>query len=119
MLKTVGLFKRRPGMSVEEFREYYETHHRAIGEKYLKGNVERYIRRYLDSPPTQRPGAAAEPEYDVILEIWYADQAAYDATRKALSDPDVRKEITEDEEKLFDRPSMLFYTVTEKESDLT
>ena len=29
--------KRRPGMSIPEFREYYETQHRLIGEKYLAG----------------------------------------------------------------------------------
>ncbi len=105
-------------MSVEEFREYYESTHRLIGEKYLKGNVERYMRRYLDPPIRPRPGDSAEPEFDVMLEIWYADREAYDKTRELLSDPAVRQEITEDEERLFDRPSMRFYTIDEVESDL-
>ena len=119
MIKTVGLLKRRPGMSIEDFRDYYETHHRVIGEKYLSGHAARYVRRFLDPAPNSRRGDLGEPEYDVILEIWYADQAAYDATREVLSAPEVRREIVEDEEKLFDRPSMRFYTVQEFESDLS
>jgi hypothetical protein len=119
VLKTIGLLKRRPGMSVEEFRAYYENVHRLIGEKYLTGHVEKYVRRYIDPPLNPRGSAPMEPEYDVILEIWYADRAAYDATRVVLSDPAVAQEIKDDEERLFDRPSMRFYLVDERESDLT
>ena len=35
MFKTVCLLKRKDGMSLEEFRDYYENHHRKIGEKVL------------------------------------------------------------------------------------
>jgi hypothetical protein len=115
----VGLLKRRPGMSVEEFRAYYEKNHRVIGEKYLSGHAVRYMRRFLDPAPNHRGDADEEPEYDVILEIWYTDRAAYDASRTVLSAPEVLAEIVEDEEKLFDRSSMRFYVVEEHESDLT
>ena len=119
MLKTIGLFKRRPGMSVEEFRAYYESTHRVIGEKYLKGHAERYVRRFLDPFPDRYTGEDVEPDFDVLLEIWYADREAYDATRAILRDPETAKEIAEDEEKLFDRESIRFFTVEEHESDLT
>ena len=119
MFKTIGLLKRRPGMSVEEFREYYESNHRVIGEKYLKGNAERYIRRFLNPYPHPLTGEEVEPEYDVLLEIWYKDQAAFEATGAKLTTPEAAKEISEDEEKLFDRPAMRFFSVEEFESDLT
>ena len=38
MIKTIALLKRRPGMTVAEFREHYETHHRRIGEKYFSAS---------------------------------------------------------------------------------
>ena len=86
--------KRRPGMSVSEFREYYETKHRLIGEKYLTGYATRYLRRFTN-PNMDRDGQLRDPEYDVFLEIWYPDQATYEACGKALSAPEVAKEIKE------------------------
>lgn len=119
MFKTIGLLKRRPGMSVEEFRDYYENNHRVIGEKYLKGNAEHYARRYLTPYANLLTGEEVEPEYDVVLEVWYADRAAFDATVEKLTTPAAAKEIGEDEEQLFDRPLNRFFFVEECESDLT
>ena len=56
MFKVIGLLKRRPDLTPEAFRDYYETHHRLIGEKYLKPYATRYMRRYLSSQP-DRPSA--------------------------------------------------------------
>ena len=35
MIKVVTLLFKRPDLSAEEFRDYYESHHRFLGEKYL------------------------------------------------------------------------------------
>ena len=51
MVKLVGLLKRRPGMSTDEFRAYYETHHKKLGDRYLAGFADRYLRRYLNPFP--------------------------------------------------------------------
>lgn len=118
MIKQIGLLKRRPGMSVEAFREYYETKHRVIGEKYLKGHASKYIRRFLTPVGDPSTGTMSEPEYDVLLEIWYPDQATFEQTSKLLRKPEAAAEIAADEEKLFDRSKMLFFTVQESESDL-
>lgn len=119
MFKTIGLLKRREGMSVEEFRDYYENNHRVIGEKYLKGNAERYMRRFLSPYPNPLTGEEVEPEYDVVMEIWYADEAAWQATGEALTTPEAAAEIAADEEMLFDRSRNRFFLVDEFESDLT
>tara|TARA_B100000686_G_C16568181_1_gene851452 strand:- start:164 stop:529 length:366 start_codon:yes stop_codon:yes gene_type:complete len=118
MFKTVGLLKRKPGMTTEEFRKYYESQHRLIGEKYLKGKAEKYMRRFLSPYPNPITGEQVEPEYDVILEIWYASRSAFEETGKILSSPEAAKEIAEDEEKLFDRPMNRFFFVEEVESEL-
>ena len=82
MIKLVMPMKKRPGMSTEEFREYYETHHRLIGEKYLSGFVSRYFRRFMNPLP-DRSGNLTEPEYDVLLEIWYPDELHFRLVEKS------------------------------------
>ena len=106
-------------MSIEEFREYYETRHRLIGEKYLTGYASRYIRRFMNPLP-DRSGNLTDPEYDVILEIWYPDEETFRRCGQSLSQPDVAQEIGEDEEKLFDmnHKHMRSYLVEEYESDI-
>ena len=117
MIKLVMPMKRRPGMAIPEFREYYETRHRLIGDKYLTGYATRYLRRYTN-PTVDRDGQLRDPEYDVFLEIWYPDQANMEACGKQLATPEARREIREDEEKIFDMRYMRSYIVEESESDL-
>ena len=109
--------KRRPGMTIAEFRDYYETRHRLIGEKYLKGFATRYVRRYTN-PTVDRDGELRDPEYDVFLEIWYPSAEVMAACGRRLSTPEARREITEDEKRLFDTRHMRSYLVDESESDL-
>ena len=110
--------KRRPGMTVAEFRSHYEERHRLIGEKYLRGYASRYLRRYIN-PTRDRDGELREPEYDVFLEIWYPDERTMAACSKRLGSAQARKEISEDEARLFDLTSMRSYLVEEFESDLS
>lgn len=113
MYRRITLLKRRPGMSPEAFRDYYETHHRRIGEEVLAGHALRYVRRYV-APIGDGP----LPDFDVVLEIDFADQAAHDRCIVALSQPAVAKRIAEDEEQVFDRSATLSFIVEECESSL-
>ena len=119
MIKIVMPMKRRPGMSVEEFREYYENHHRLIGEKYLRGYASKYLRRFTNPTP-DREGNLTDPEFDVFLEIWYPDMETMQSCSEKLSEPEVNKEIYTDEEKLFDTniKNMRSYILDEFESDI-
>ena len=118
MLKVIGFLKRKPGMTVEDFRDYYESHHRVIGEKYLRDHAVKYMRRYLTPFADPLSGNQAEQPCDVVMEIWYRDRAAYDAAMANFVRPDVAAEIAEDEEKLFDRKYNRFFFVDECESVL-
>lgn len=113
MIKLITLLKRREGLNPVEFRDYYERHHRVIGEKYLKGRAVRYVRRYVD----QIVGAD-EPDHDVVMETWFADEAAFAGTMTALMQAEAQAEIIADEEKLFDRSKHRSFTVIEAESDM-
>lgn len=115
MIKLVMPMKRRPGMTVPEFRDYYESRHRVIGEKYLTGYASRYVRRFTDAT-RDRDGQMREPEYDVFLEIWYPDEATMAACSKRLGSAEARAEISEDEAQLFDLGSMRGYIVEERDS---
>ncbi|WP_216895960.1 EthD domain-containing protein [Nocardia alni] len=111
--KLILLLKKRPDMSVQEFRDYYETKHRLIGEKYPAGMV-RYVRRYLDPAP----GDTAELPYDVITEVWFDNRKIFEAALRNVSSENLDAEVVADEERLFDRPKNRVMTVVEVESDL-
>lgn len=115
MFKTVCLLKRRDGMSMEDFMDYYENHHRKIGEKVLPDGVY-YVRRFLHGVPNPVTGEATELEFDCLTEMWFESQEAFEAAMAALSEPTVAAEIAEDEEKLFDRSKIRFCTIEEHES---
>ena len=112
MIKFVMPLHRKPGISTADFRAYYETYHRLLGEKYLAGYVTKYMRRYPEPLP-DRDGNLREPDFDVLLEIWYPDAETQAACGKHLRSPDIAAEIAADEEKLFDRSRMRGYIMTE------
>lgn len=108
MFKLITLLKRRPGMTREVFRDHYESRHRLIGEKYLTGFADHYVRRYVEPLP-----GGGEPGHDVIMEIWLPDRARFEALMQRLAEPEAAAEIAEDEERLFDRAATLTFTVSE------
>lgn len=109
----ITLLKRREGMSREEFRDYYETHHRRIGEQVLEGYATRYVRRYL----TPVDGTDQDFDYDVVMEIEFPDQATREACFSAMSDEATLAMIYADEEQLFDRSRNRVYEVSESASE--
>jgi hypothetical protein len=103
LLKLVALLKRRPGMTLEEFRDYYETTHSKFAEPLKGGLAVRYVRRYFT--PIKHPlldVEAEEPEFDAMMEMWFKDQAQFEAAMKVFSDPVLSKAIKDDESNLFD-----------------
>jgi hypothetical protein len=115
--KILLFMKRRPGMSVEAFREYYENHHALLCAKYSKG-VKRYIRRYLNPLPKAETGILEELPFDVITELWFDNEKIFNGTVAYLSSSEMPAEVVEDELKLFDRPRMRMATAIECESNL-
>jgi uncharacterized protein (TIGR02118 family) len=116
--KILLLMKRRPGMSVQAFRDYYENHHAPLAEKYSE-SVKRYIRRYVDPHPHPETGPVDELPYDVITELWFDDEAVFKGTLDYITTTIMPDEIVEDEKKLFDRSSFRIATVVERESDFS
>ena len=115
--KILLFMKRRPGMSLEAFQDYYENHHVPLCLKYST-SVNRYIRRFLTAHPNPETGETGELPYDVITELWFEDEATFKGTVKYLATSIMPDEIVEDEKRLFDRPKLRMATVIECESKL-
>ncbi|MCB2072936.1 MAG: EthD domain-containing protein [Novosphingobium sp.] len=116
--KILLLMKRKPGMSMEAFKDYYENHHVPLALKYPAANT-RYIRRYLEPQPHAESGTNEELPYDVITELWFDDEEIYKSTVEYLATTVMSDEIVNDELNLFDRPTMRMATVVECETDMS
>ncbi|MGW0180603.1 EthD domain-containing protein [Nocardia sp. NPDC003345] len=111
LYKVLLFLKRKPGMSVEAFREYYENTHSKLGEKHAHGLV-RYLRRYLD------PVGGEELPFDVITELWLRDRSTAEAVAAHTARNQPPPEILADEEQLFDRTKLRVAITVEYESTL-
>src|ERR1700743_2420507 len=104
MFKVMIFLKRRPGMSMAAFCDYYETRHSKLGEKYSGGGMRRYMRRYITPLPNAVTGELEELDFDVVTECWFEDRDASIAAGKAnAARPEIAEEIIADEMKVFDR----------------
>lgn len=108
--------KRRPGMTTEAFRDYYETHHVPLALKYSRGLLH-YVRRYLEAHPHPETGTPVEPPFDVITELWFDNETTYTATLSYLTTHALPDEVAADEMKLFDRSSFCILTTVECATD--
>ncbi len=115
--KILLFMKRRPGMSIAAFRDYYENRHVPLCMKYTQG-VARYIRRYLDPQANAELGRNDELPYDVVTELWFDDEATWKATVAYISTTVMPDEVVTDEANLFDRPTMRMATVVECETEM-
>jgi hypothetical protein len=115
--KILLFMKRRPGMSIEDFREYYENHHVPLALKYSTA-VTRYMRRYLEPHRNPDTGDDSELPYDVVTELWFDNEEVWRGTVAYLETSVMSDEIVDDELKLFNRPTMRMATVVECETDM-
>jgi len=96
MIKHFFLITKKPEISAEEFRAYYEAHHVPLIKRLLP-MFAHYQRHYLDRSQSRIDAAQPDPDFDVITEIHFASQDDYDAFLQTASDPDVLAAIRADE----------------------
>jgi len=96
MIKHFFLISKKPELSPEEFRAYYEAHHVPLIKRLLP-MFAHYQRHYVDRSESRVDAAQADPDFDVITEIHFARQEDYDAFLETASDPDVLVQIRADE----------------------
>ncbi len=110
--KLLIFLKRKPGTSMTAFRAYYEEKHVPLCLPYMAGPL-RYLRRYIEPVEGQ-----AEPDFDVITELWFPDPAMRDGVIAAIKQGRMAPEVIADEELFLDRAKTRVHAVTEHETPL-
>ena len=104
MFKQICFFRKRPDMTIEEFKEYYENQHSQLGKRIGKSaipNAVRYVRRYLTPLMNPVTGEIHDPGYDCVMEIWWNSRADFENSQRIIRDPARLPHTLEDEKKLF------------------
>jgi hypothetical protein len=104
MVKFIFLLSRKPGLTDEQFREYYETKHAPLAVKlfpFFSDYRRNYFRRgELHDFVTPD---VVEVNFDVVTEMTFESEEGYKRMVDAYADPAVAKQIADDEEKFIDR----------------
>jgi uncharacterized protein (TIGR02118 family) len=96
MVNALAFFKRKAGMSVDEFQAYWLSQHPKVVTQ-LAG-----LRRYVQSHTLPAAYRKGEPVYDGIAEVWFDDTSAMHALRGTAAAAAVRA----DEARFIDHATM-------------
>jgi uncharacterized protein (TIGR02118 family) len=96
MVKVLTFIKRKPGMTVEDFQQYWLTRHPVVVTR-LPG-----VRRYVQSHALASSYRKGEPPWDGIAEVWADDTDALRAMTRSAANADVQA----DEAQFIDRSTM-------------
>jgi uncharacterized protein (TIGR02118 family) len=116
MFKCIALLCQRSDISREAFIDYYENKHSALITRLLPGILD-YRRNYVEREGAFIYPKASPMDFDVVTELWFADRAAYDRFTAKAAEPEIARQIAEDEENLFDRDLTRMFVVEEKPGD--
>ena len=77
MIKVVYCITKKPGLSDEQFFDYWKNIHGPIGARIP------HVRRLVQSRRIAIPGDTRPPDYDGVVELWFDDEAALLEARKS------------------------------------
>jgi uncharacterized protein (TIGR02118 family) len=115
MIKVLVFIKKLEGTDRAHLQHYYETHHAPLVNRLLPFYC-LYRRNYLDE--AVRSTQPVDVGCDVVTELGFASQAEYDGWLEALSDPEVIRQIREDERNFIDQSATRMLLVTPVADDL-
>jgi hypothetical protein len=116
-IKVIAMFKRKRGLSRENFIDYFETRHAPLIASQMR-TICGYRRSYM--MPNNAFNAAhltdipVLPNIDAMIEMWFPDQTGYDAYRDATREPRIAAMLTEDEANFLDRDTVQAFRVDER-----
>lgn len=115
MIKMMVFNKRLPGVSMEEYRTYYETVHAPLLKK-LHPTIGLYRRNYVDTDQSARTGRFPEryledTGFDSVTEVVFDDWEAFETFRNQSAAPETRALVLEDEANFLDSSVIRRYIV--------
>ena len=117
MFKLIITGKRKPGMSMDEFRQHYEKRHAVLAQG-ITPRMRRYIRNYV-TPVLGGSSPGVESPFDCITEVWFDSEEDFIQTSKSLlSEPHKTAAVNEDIDNLFDRATIWRFTSVQCESEV-
>jgi hypothetical protein len=119
-IKLIGLIRKKAGMSRDAFIRRYEDGHCPLALNVLTKDGKPAFAGYRRSFPKAdtMPAPRVEPLFDVMVEVWFWNEADFQHFQTHRADATVDAIITEDEVQLFDRASILMLAVEEHVSKI-
>ena len=114
-MKIIALMKRKAGLSMEEFMEYYETRHVPMVLKIAPFMMD-YRRNFVRSAPSMPAVIGGAPDCDVITEAWFETHEAFEKFNAAAAEHS--EELMKDELNFLDRDSLRMFIVDERTSQI-
>jgi EthD domain-containing protein len=110
MIRLVFVLRRKPGMSLAEFQQYWRTTHGPLVAKHGETlNILRYVQLHTLEDPVndQLAGARGKMEtpYDGVAELWWNNREALAANFMNAAGQAAGRELLEDEERFIDLPN--------------
>jgi len=112
-MKVIAMYKRKPGLSAEQFRHHYETSHAPMSMRLFPFMTD-YRRNYIRAHPDQHDSAANRFDFDVITEMTFKSPSDYERMLQQMTDPAIREAVEQDEIQFMDRSAAVFLIVDEK-----
>jgi len=122
-VQVVLCLTRRPDITHEEFRAYYENSHAPLAMKHMGHLVQDYMRYYPQCRlPTIEEAASgitqAKRTYDAITVLTFASNEDREEFFRIAMAPGVGELFAEDEAKFMDRPKLVIHA-TDSEREVT
>lgn len=110
MIRLVFVLRRKPGMSLGEFQQYWRgTHGPLVARHSTTLDIRRYVQVHTLEDPVNDQLAGArgkmEPPYDGVAELWWDNREALAASFGSPAGQAAGRELLEDEGRFIDLPN--------------
>ncbi|WP_327241833.1 EthD domain-containing protein [Streptomyces sp. NBC_01320] len=117
-VSLVLLLKRKPGISMEEFRQHYDNVHAKMAEKCFDHVYDRYSRNFITADPDlwATGEEVNEAPYDAVTVISFLSMEGLEEMQRLVQEPEQFKAFLDDENSFLDQSSRISFLCEESVS---